>query len=467
VNTTSSPPARTCDAIVIGAGPAGEVAAGKLAGRGFETVLVERELVGGECAFYACMPSKALLRPGALVAETLRVQGVSDASLETIATLRRRDEVIHDLDDSSQLPWVQDKGIELVRGSARLDGERRVRVIARDGGELLLEARRAVVLAVGSGAAIPPVPGLRELQPWTNREITTARQVPPRLLILGGGVVGVEMAQAWATFGAHVTLVEVGERLIAQEEQLASEQVAEGLRARGVDLRIGQRATGARRDTADATSVLTLESGEELRAEVLLVAAGRAPHTGAIGLETVGLEPGSVVEVDDTMRVPGSDWLYAIGDCNGRELLTHQGKLQARVAVAQIAGDAAARVHSIGPPPRVIFTEPQVAAVGHTEASARRAGLEVELVDARIDHTAGASFAGKGVEQHARFVIDPRARTLVGATFVGPEVAEFVHAASIAVAGAVPLERVAQVAAPFPTRSEVWLELADWVEQTA
>ncbi|HST39268.1 MAG TPA: NAD(P)/FAD-dependent oxidoreductase [Conexibacter sp.] len=467
MNTTSSPAARTCDAIVIGAGPAGEVAAGKLAGRGIQTVLIERELVGGECAFYACMPSKALLRPGALVAETKRVGGVSDATLEPIAALRRRDDVIHELDDSSQLPWVEEKGIELIRGVARLDGERRVRVTASDGEELLLEARRAVVLAVGSGASIPPVPGLRELQPWTNREITTARQAPPRLLILGGGVVGVEMAQAWSSFGVQVTLVEVGDRLIAQEEELASERVADGLRARGVELRIGQRATGARREPGEATSVLTLESGEELRAEVLLVAAGRAPHTGALGQESVGLEPGRVVEVDDRMRVPGSDWLYAIGDCNGRELLTHQGKLQARVAVAQIAGETEARVHSIGPPPRVIFTEPQVAAVGHTEATARRAGLTVETVDARIDGTAGASFYGKGEEQVARFVVDPGARTLVGATFVGPDVAEFVHAATIAIAGAVPVDRLAQVAAPFPTRSEVWLQLADWAEKTA
>jgi dihydrolipoamide dehydrogenase len=457
---------RSFDAIVIGAGPAGEVAAGKLADRGLETALVERELVGGECSFYACMPSKALLRPGALAAETHRVPGVSDASVETIPALRRRDAVIHDLDDRSQLPWVANKGIELVRGAARLDGERRVLVTTGAGEELLLEARRAVVLAVGSGASIPPVPGLRELQPWTNREITTARQVPPRLLILGGGVVGVEMAQAWSSYGARVTLVEVGPRLIAQEEELASEQVAASLRSRGVDVRTGVRASGARRDPADATAVLTLESGEELRAEVLLVAAGRAPHTGALGLETVGLEPGRMVEVDDHMRVPGSEWLYAIGDCNGRALLTHEGKRQARVAAACIGGDGDVTLRDIGPPPRVIFCEPQVAAVGHTLDTAHRAGIAAEAVDARLDRTAGASFHGKGVEQHVRFVVDTARRVLVGATFVAPDVAEFVHAASIAVVGEVPVDRIAQVAAPFPTRSEVWLELADWAEES-
>lgn len=457
---------RSFDAIVVGAGPAGEVAAGKLAGSGLETALVERELVGGECAFYACMPSKALLRPGELADESRRVQGVEDAAVETIAALRRRDEVIHELDDSAQLPWVERKGIALIRGSARLDGERRLLVEQADGAEpLRLEARRAIVLAVGSRAAIPPVPGLRELEPWTNREITTARQVPPRLLILGGGVVGVEMAQAWSDYGAKVTLVEAGERLIAQEEELASEQVAASLRARSVDLRLGARAAAARREPDAAVSVLTLEGGEELRAEVLVVATGRAPRTDDLGLESVGLEPGGTIDVDETLQVPGKPWLYAIGDCNGRELLTHQGKLQARVVAARVAGDdRPARLQPIGPPPRVIFTDPQVAAVGHTAATAARAGLDVALVDARIDATAGASFHGKGQEQHARFVVDRARRVLVGATFVGADVAEFVHAASIAVVGEVPVERIAQVAAPFPTRSEVWLELADWAE---
>ncbi len=457
--------ARSFDAIVIGAGPAGEVAAGKLADHGLATALVERELVGGECSFYACMPSKALLRPSELAEETRRVQGVDDAAVETIAALRRRDEVIHDLDDSIQLPWVEKKGIALFRGRARLDGERRVVVTTRHDGEQLLEASRAVVLAVGSRAAIPPVPGLRELEPWTNREITTARQVPPRLLILGGGVVGVEMAQAWASFGARVTLVEAGERLIAQEEEIASEQVAQALRARGVDVRVGARAAAARREPDAAVSVLTLDDGEELRAEVLVVATGRAPRTDGMGLESVGLEPGRTIDVDDTLQVPGTPWLYAIGDCNGRELLTHQGKLQARVVAARVAGEERpSRLHPIGPPPRVIFTDPQVAAVGHTAATAARAGLDVALVDARIDHTAGASFHGKGQEQYARFVVDRARRVLVGTTFVGADVAEFVHAASIAIVGEVPVERIAQVAAPFPTRSEVWLELADWAE---
>lgn len=453
------------DVIVIGAGPAGEVCAGKLAGEGLATALVERELIGGECSFYACMPSKALLRPAALVEESRRVAGVTDAAIEPIAALRRRDEVIHDLDDSGQLPWVQEHGIALLRGEARLDGERRVVFTGRDGAATVLEARRAVVLATGSGAAIPPVPGLRETAPWTNREITTAQQIPPRLLILGGGVVGVEMAQAWSSLGAHVTVVEQGERLIPQEEEFASEAVAAGLRERGVTVRLGAAATAARRDPDAGTAILTLEGGEELEAEVLLVATGRSPRTTGIGLETAGLEPGRYVEVEATMRVPGSDWLYAIGDCNGRALLTHMGKLQARVAVAQIAGRTEAVVHDHGPPPRVIFSEPQVAAVGPTLAQARADGKDAVAVEARLDKVAAGSFHGKGVEQPARFVVDRARRVLLGATFVGPEVSELVHAATLAVVGEVPVERIAQAAPSFPTRSEAWLPLADWSER--
>ncbi|MBB4663586.1 NAD(P)/FAD-dependent oxidoreductase [Conexibacter arvalis] len=453
------------DAIVIGAGPAGEVCAGKLAAEGLATALVERELVGGECSYYACMPSKSLLRPGALAEETRRVAGVSDAEVETIAALRRRDEVIHELDDSSQLPWVERNGIALLRGEGRLDGERRVVVTARDGTVTTLEARRAVVLATGSAAAVPPLPGLRELAPWTNREITTARQVPPRLLVLGGGVVGVEMAQAWASYGARVTLVEQAQRLIEHEEELASAAVAAGLRDRGVELRLGATVTGARRDADAGVDVLTLDDGDELAAEVLLVATGRRPRTSDLGLETVGLEPGRAVEVGDDMRVPGRDWLFAIGDCNGRELLTHEGKLQARVVAAALAGRADATLRQLGAPPRVIFSEPQVAAVGPTLAQARADGADAVAVDARLDETAGGSWHGMGVEQPVRFVVDRGRRVLLGATFVGPAVAELVHAASIAVVGEVPVDRIAQVAPPFPTRSEAWLALADWSER--
>jgi pyruvate/2-oxoglutarate dehydrogenase complex dihydrolipoamide dehydrogenase (E3) component len=459
--------ARAHDVVVVGAGPAGEVAAGKLAERGLDVALVERELVGGECSFFACMPSKALLRPGDLAAETRRVPGVSDAAVEAIAALRRRDEVIHDLDDAGQLPWVEKRGIALVRGRARLAGERRVVVdgAGPDGGPLALEARRAVVLATGSDAAIPPLEGLREARPWTNREVTTAQQVPPRLLILGGGVVAVEMADAWARYGSAVTIVERSARLIEHEEERASAAVGAALRRRGVEIRCGSEVTAARRED-DGTAVLVLGDGAELRGEELLVATGRVPRTAGLGLETAGLEGGGAIEVDDRLRVGGRDWLYAIGDVNGRALLTHEGKYQARILADAIAGRDRALREDGAPPPRVIFTDPAVAAVGHTLASARRAGLSVTAVDGRVDQVAGASFWGKGEDAFARWIVDDARRVLVGATFVAPDAQELVHAATVALVGEVTVDRLAHAVPSFPTRSEVWLQLADWADAT-
>ena len=421
------------DAIVVGAGPAGEVCAGQLAGEGLEVALVERELVGGECSFWACMPAKALLRPAALLAERGRVPGVGgDGGLDAGAVLARRDEVIHDLDDDAQLPWVQDRGITLVRGDARLDGERRVRV-----GDELLEARRAVVVAVGSGAVIPPVPGLEEIAPWTNRAATTAKAVPGRLTVLGGGAVGCEMSQAWRSLGAEVTLIESQPRLLTGEEPFASEQLADSLREQGVDVRLGSAATAAAREGNEF--VLTLDDGDAIRSDELLVAVGRRPRTDGLGLDSVGLEPGQTIPVDDQMRVPGHDWLFAVGDVNGRALLTHAGKYQARVACAVIM-NRAARAQWDGPlSPRVIFTEPQVAAVGLTLEAALAAGVPARVVDTDPERTPGGSFVGKGATAQARLVIDEQVRVIVGAIFSGPDVAEWLHGVTIAIVGQVPL----------------------------
>jgi pyruvate/2-oxoglutarate dehydrogenase complex dihydrolipoamide dehydrogenase (E3) component len=444
------------DAVVIGAGPAGEVCAGRLAVNGLEVALVERELVGGECSYYACMPSKALLRPGDLVDEVRRVPGVQLKAppLDVPRALARRDEVIHDRDDSAQLPWLEKRGVALRRGHARLEGERRVRV-----GDELLEARRAVVVATGSSALVPPIPGLAEAAPWTNREVTTASAIPGRLLILGGGVVGVEMAQAYASFGASVAIAEALPRLIAREEEFASQEVEDGLRAAGVEVHLGAKATAVSRGEKQVR--LELENGEGLAGDELLVAIGRRSNTADMGLEAFGVEPGKPIEVDDQMRAGGSDWLYAIGDANGRALLTHAGKYQGRVAADVILGRDA-RATADGPiTPRVIFTDPSVAAVGHTLDSAREAGMDVRAVDVRTSSVAGGSFYGRNAAGTSRLVVDEKRGVLAGATFTGPDVAEMLHGATIALVGEVPLDRLFDAIPSFPTRSEVWLRLLE------
>ena len=450
------------DVIVIGAGPAGEVLAGRI-GEGAEksVVIVERELVGGECSYYACMPSKALLRPAEILSEAARIPGAAEAvtgELDVAAVLERRDQIVNDLDDSNQVPWLEARNVELVRGAGRLEGERKVRV-----GERLLSARDAVVIAVGTGAAMPPIPGLDQVGAWSNREITTSKQVPGHLIILGGGVVGVEMAQAWSSLGAKVTVVEAESRLLPREEPYVGEELAEALRGHGVDVRVGISAVGAERGGEEVT--LRLSDGQAVTGDRLLVAVGRKPLTEDLGLESVGLESGGYIEVDDQLRVADQPWLYAIGDANGRSLLTHSGKYQGRLAADHILGADVAAVHDGEGAPRVVFTDPQVAAVGLTLERAREQGVDAVAVDLPTSGSAGGSFYGRNAAGTTRFVVDADRQVIVGATFVGPEVGDMLQAATIAVVAEVPLSTLAHAIAPFPTRSELWLKFLEAYEQ--
>jgi dihydrolipoamide dehydrogenase len=295
--------------------------------------------------------------------------------------------------------------------------------------------------------------------PWTNREATTTEAVPATLLVLGGGVVGVELAQAWSGLGARVTLLEALPRVLAREEEFASEQVEQALRDGGVDVRLGVKCVRAER--RDDAVVLTLEGGETVSGERLLVAVGRRPLSEGIGLETIGLEGGGTIEVDAQMRVGGRDWLYAVGDVNGISLLTHMGKYQARIAADTIMGaDVAAEIP--GPQsPRVVFSEPQVAAVGLTSQAAAERGLRVRCIDHPTGATAGGSFRGRNAPGTCRLVIDEDRGLIVGATFTGVDVSEWLHAATIAIVGEVPLKRLWHAVPAFPTRSEVWLRLLE------
>jgi pyruvate/2-oxoglutarate dehydrogenase complex dihydrolipoamide dehydrogenase (E3) component len=451
---------KSYDAIVLGGGPAGEVVAGQLADAGWKVAVIEKDLVGGECSYYACMPSKALLRPADVMAEAKRIPGVpiaDDAELEPAAILARRDAAIHGEDDSGQLPWLDERGIDLYRGEGRFVGEDRIAVGAEE-----LVASRAVVVATGSGAAMPPIDGLDSVRAWNNREATTAHAVPASMVVLGGGPVGSELSQAWASLGTKVTLVDAAPHLLGREEPFAGEEVAAALRGRfGVDVRLGAEVESVR--AGGAGVIVELKDGGAVEGEEILVAVGRKPHTDGIGLDLVGVEPDDhgFLEVDDRMRVGGSDRLFAIGDVNGRGLFTHVGKYQAWIVTQNLLGhDVEAAAEAIGSP-RVTFTDPQVAAVGKTVAQAEEAGIDVHVVEVPTDGSPGASFQGKGTGGRSRFVVDRTKETIVGATFTGFETADFLQAATIAIVAEVPLPRLRHALPAYPTRSEVWLKLIE------
>ena len=466
------------DLIVIGAGPVGENVADRAKQGGLSVLVVESELVGGECSYWACMPSKALLRSGSALRAARAVAGSTEAvtgDLDVAAVLKRRDSFTSSWDDQGQVSWLEGIGIDLARGHGRISGPRRVTVTAPDGSVTEHEATHAVAVSTGTAALLPDIPGLAEARPWTSREATAVEVVPDSVVIIGGGVVAAEMATAYASLGSAVTII-ARSGLLTGQEPFAGELVGDSLKDMGVDVRLGASPS---RVTRDGDEVLVeLSDGSAVTAAEVIVATGRTPRTDDLGLDTVGLEPGAYLDVDDTMLVAGdvnaeTPWLYAVGDVNHRALLTHQGKYQARAAGEVIAARATGGTVDDSPwgvhvatadhraVPQVTFTDPEVASVGLTAKAADEAGIRTRVVDFDLGSVAGSSLHADGYAGRARMVVDEDRGVIVGVTFVGQDVAELLHSATIAVVGEVPLTRLWHAVPSYPTISEVWLRLLE------
>ncbi|MFD0008216.1 dihydrolipoyl dehydrogenase family protein [Streptomyces sp. NPDC127178] len=476
---TATGTTQSYDVVVIGAGPVGENVADRTRAAGLSTVIVESELLGGECSYWACEPSKALLRPVLARADARRVPGLREAAarpLDVAEVLAHRDEMTFHWDDGDQVAWLGSVSVDLVRGHARLEGPRRVSVVTPDGDTVVLTARHAVALCTGTTTALPDLPGLDTTRHWTSREATSAEHVPGRLAVVGGGVVAVEMATAWQALGSQVTMLVRGDGLLHRMEPFAGELVTDGLSEAGVEIRLGVTVTAVKRHgTDDGEVTVTLDDGGDLVVDEILFATGRRPRTTDVGLESVGLTPGDWLAVDDSCQVTAvsGGWLYAVGDVNRRALLTHQGKYQARIAGAVIAARAKGEpvlADRWGPHtttadraavPQVVFTDPEVASVGLTTSEAERSGRRIEVVDYDLAHVSGAHQYAQGYRGRARILVDADHGTVVGATFVGPGVGELLYSATVAVVSEVPLERLWHAVPAFPTISEVWLRLLE------
>jgi pyruvate/2-oxoglutarate dehydrogenase complex dihydrolipoamide dehydrogenase (E3) component len=462
------------DVIVIGAGPVGMTAAMRAARGGLSTAVVERRLAGGECQYYGCVPSKAMLLPLELADEVSRMPGLAmRGPIDAPRVLARRDDFVDHRDDAAEVSQINSFPAAFVRGQGQLAGPLRAEVSGPDGSVQSLRARHAVVLATGSDPHLPDLPGLREAQPWTNREATSVEQVPKRLAVIGGGPVSTEMSQALHSLGAEdTTMIVASERLLPKAEPFAGDLVAKSFQDAGIDVRLNRFVRQVERPVPAGPVTVHTDDGVQVEADELLVGTGREPVVRGIGLDTIGIEAEGPIEVDSSMRATAmpDGWLYAIGDVNGRNQLTHMGKYQAR-----ICGDAiVARAKGLpddGPglrdiaddkgAPQAIFTDPQVLAVGRTEAKARADGVPVRAVEYDVGAVIGAKLQADGYTGRAKAVVDEDRRTLIGFTLVGPAVVDHLHAATIAVTAEVPIERLWHAVPAFPTASEFWLGLLE------
>jgi pyruvate/2-oxoglutarate dehydrogenase complex dihydrolipoamide dehydrogenase (E3) component len=458
------------DVVVVGGGVGGVAAVRKLAAAGLSVAFVEDRLFGGECHYFGCNPSKTLLRPIEVFNLAKAVPGVreamSDEGLDLAAVFAKRDAIIEYLSDQDRVASLRQAGAAVFHGSGRLSGRRTVRVSHPDNTEAVLTARHAVVVATGTRPNVPNIPGLVQARPWTNRDLTTMTRVPPRALVVGGGVVAVEFATILTGLGSAVTLLVRGNTVVRNCEPEARELVAQSLRSKGVTIHFDTELSAVARPVAGGTVTATFH-GQTIEVDEVVLAAGRRTNTDDIGLETVGLSGGGPVSVNDHLQAVGvaGGWLYALGDTTGRARLSHISTYHGRLAAEIIAARAAGRelgenelaARDSGSHGQVIFTEPQVVWAGRTESQAREEGFEVRARTARYpDAVSHLALFRDGFQGWAKLVIDAQANTLLGATFVGPGFSELVQAATLAIVAKVPIFLLRHAVAPHPTVNQVW-----------